>query len=108
MARASRAAGCWWPRRRRSVPRWRPNSVGAVSAGPVALDAVEVDPLHRTSVPGVFAAGDLSAQMPQVAAAIAAGSLSAAAAVQSLLADDFALPVPPWPTKKKENADAHA
>jgi thioredoxin reductase len=82
--------------------------VSAVSAGPVALDAVEVDPLHRTSVPGVFAAGDLSAQMPQVAAAIAAGSLSAAAVVQSLLADDFALPVPPWPTKKKENADAHA
>jgi hypothetical protein len=40
-------------------------------------------------------------------AAIAAGSLSAAAVVQSLLADDFALPVPEWPTKK-ENADAHA
>jgi thioredoxin reductase len=81
--------------------------VSAAPAGPIALDAVEVDPLNRTSVPGVFAAGDLSAQMPQVAAAIAAGSLSAAAVVQSLLADDFALPVPEWPTKK-ENADAHA
>jgi thioredoxin reductase len=83
------------------------HGVSAAPAGPIALDAVEVDPLHRTSVPGVFAAGDLSAQMPQVAAAIAAGSLSAAAVVQSLLADDFALPVPEWPTNE-ENADAHA
>jgi thioredoxin reductase len=91
--------------------------VAAAPPGPVAVDAVEVDPFHRTSVPGVFAAGDLSAAMPQVAAAIAGGSLSAAAVVQSLLADDFGLPVPPWPTKKKptkkkptkkENADAHA
>lgn len=84
--------------------------VAAAPPGPVAVDAVdavEVDPFHRTSVPGVFAAGDLSAAMPQVAAAIAGGSLSAAAVVHSLLADDFGLPVPPWPTKK-ENADAHA
>jgi thioredoxin reductase len=81
--------------------------VAAAPPGPVAVDAVEVDPFHRTSVPGVFAAGDLSATMPQVAAAIAGGSMSAAAVVQSLLADDFGLPVPPWPTKK-ENAHAHA
>jgi hypothetical protein len=45
--------------------------------------------------------------MPQVAAAIAAGSMAAAAVVQSLLADDFGLPVPPWPTKK-EDVHAHA
>ena len=49
-----------------------------------------------TSVPGVFAAGGLSAQMPQ-----------AAAVVQSLLADQFGLPVPPRPIEK-EDADAHA
>jgi thioredoxin reductase len=73
----------------------------------VAVDAIEVDPFHRTSVPGVFAAGDLSAAMPQVAAAIAAGSMAATAVVQSLLADDFGLPVPPWPTKKEE-LNAHA
>ena len=45
--------------------------------------------------------------MPQVAAAIATGSLSAAALVQSLLADDFGLPVPPWP-QLKENSNVNA
>lgn len=77
--------------------------LGVVTAptGPVAEDAVAIDAFHRTSVPGVFAAGDLSAAMPQVAASIATGSLSAAAVVQSLLADDFGLPVPPWPTLKE-------
>ncbi len=79
--------------------------VATAPAGAVVVDAVQIDPFHRTSVPGVFAAGDLSAHIPQVAAAIATGSLSGAAVVQSLLADDFGLPVPPWPTK--EHADAH-
>jgi thioredoxin reductase len=55
---------------------------------PVAQDPVRVDAMYRTAAPGVFAAGDLSAQMPQVAAAVAGGSLAAAAVVQSLLADD--------------------
>jgi thioredoxin reductase len=63
---------------------------------PTAEDPVAVDMLYRTTAPGVFAAGDLSAQMPQVAAAIAGGSLAAAAVVQSLLADDHGLPVPEW------------
>ena len=80
--------------------------------GPVAADAVEIDAFQRTSVPGVFSAGDVSAQMPQVAAAIATGSLAASAVVQSLFADDFGLPVPAWPIEnepnQKENADAHA
>jgi thioredoxin reductase len=74
---------------------------------PVVVDGIEVDAFQRTSVPGVFAAGDLSAAIPQVAAAIATGSMAATAVVQSLLADDFGLPIPPWPTKK-ENANAHA
>jgi len=65
--------------------------------GPVVVDAVMVDAMQRTSVPGVFAAGDVCAQMPQVAAAIAAGSAAAAAIVQSLLHDQFGLPVMPWP-----------
>jgi thioredoxin reductase len=85
--------------------------VAAAPRGPVAVDAIEVDPFHRTSVPGVFAAGDLHAAMPQVAAAIAAGSMAGTAVVQSLLADDFGLPVPPWPTKnstQKEDVNAHA
>jgi thioredoxin reductase len=63
---------------------------------PVAAAPVEVDGLCRTSTPGVFAAGDLVAQMPQVAAAVAAGSLAATAVVQSLLSDDYGLPVPKW------------
>ncbi|WP_018599453.1 NAD(P)/FAD-dependent oxidoreductase [Mycobacterium sp. 155] len=66
------------------------------AAGRVAVDAVVVDPLGRTSVPGVFAAGDLTGQMPQVAAAIAAGSATATAVVQSLAADEFGLPFPEW------------
>ncbi|WP_319446363.1 MULTISPECIES: NAD(P)/FAD-dependent oxidoreductase [unclassified Mycobacterium] len=84
-------------------------SLGVETAplNPVSEDAVKVDAFHRTSVPGVFAAGDLSAQLPQVAAAIAGGSMAAAAVVQSLLADDFGLPVPPWPMER-EDADALA
>ena len=80
--------------------------VAIASPGPVAVDSVAIDPMHRTSVPGVFAAGDLSAQMPQVSAAVATGSLAATAIVQSLLADDFDLPVPPWPIKEDDHAHA--
>jgi thioredoxin reductase len=72
--------------------------LGAAVAEPTpsAVDPVRVDPLGRTTAPGVFAAGDLGVQMPQVAAAIAAGSRAAAAVVQSLLSDDVGLPVPEW------------
>lgn len=62
--------------------------------GPVAVDALKTDPFCRTTVPGVFAAGDVSAQMPQVAAAVAAGSLAGAAVMQTLMAEDFGLPIP--------------
>ncbi|MGV0769132.1 FAD-dependent oxidoreductase [Mycobacterium syngnathidarum] len=74
--------------------------LGAVSApGPIAADALVVDAFARTSVPGLFAAGDLSAQMPQVAAAVASGSQAGAAVVQYLLGEDVGLPVPPWPSQ---------
>ncbi|WP_020104420.1 NAD(P)/FAD-dependent oxidoreductase [Mycobacterium sp. 360MFTsu5.1] len=74
--------------------------------GPVVVDAVVVDQFGRTSVPGVFAAGDVCAQMPQVASAIAAGSAAAAAIVQSLLHDQFGLPVMPWPVfDQQEESD---
>lgn len=74
--------------------------LGAVSApGPIAADALVVDGFARTSVPGLFAAGDLSAQMPQVAAAVASGSQAGAAVVQYLLGEDVGLPVPPWPSQ---------
>ncbi|WP_067974087.1 NAD(P)/FAD-dependent oxidoreductase [Mycolicibacter icosiumassiliensis] len=69
--------------------------VAIAAPGRVAHDPVDVDPLCRTSIPGIFAAGDLTGEMPQVAAAIAAGSRAAAAVVQSLAADDYGLPLPP-------------
>lgn len=65
--------------------------------GPVVQDAITIDPMQRTSVPGVFAAGDVSTQMPQVAAAVATGSMAATAIVQTLLAD-----------RSEENSHAHA
>ncbi|OBK17929.1 NAD(P)/FAD-dependent oxidoreductase [Mycobacterium asiaticum] len=68
------------------------------AASPVATQAVVVDAFQRTSVPGVFAAGDIAAQMPQVAAAVSSGSLAGAAIVQALLNGDVGLPTPPWPT----------
>lgn len=70
--------------------------LGAACAdGPLAPDTVAVDALHRTSNAAVFAAGDLCAEQPYVAGAIAAGSQTAMIVVQSLLADEFALPYPP-------------
>jgi thioredoxin reductase len=69
---------------------------GQGNATPIAEDPVDIDAMMRTTSFGVFAAGDVSAPMPQVAAAIAAGSLAAAAVVQSLLADDYGLAAPEW------------
>ena len=43
--------------------------------------------MSATSVPGLFAAGDVSAQMPSVANAVASGSNAAAAVVQALTAE---------------------
>lgn len=59
----------------------------------------------RTSIPGVFAAGDLTGEMPQVAGAIAAGSRAAAAVVQSLAADDYGLAMPPGVATIERKAD---
>src|ERR1700756_3823707 len=69
--------------------------VGFGEPTPAAASPIAIDALCRTTVPGVFAAGDnASAQMPQVASAIAAGSLAATSIVQSLLAEDAGLPTP--------------
>jgi thioredoxin reductase len=76
--------------------------VGFGKPTPVAENPVVVDALCRTTAPGVFAAGDISAQMPQVASAIATGSLAAASVVQSLLAEDIGLPITEW----REHVDA--
>lgn len=77
----------------------------AGTPSPLAADGLVVDAFQRTSVPGLFAAGDVSAQMPQVAAAVASGSLAGAAIVQSLLGEDVGLPVPPWPERANEAAE---
>ncbi len=61
----------------------------AAAPNPIVADAVAVDPLFETSVPGVFAAGDVSPQMPSVANAIAAGSNAAAAIVRSLTEEQY-------------------
>ena len=53
--------------------------------GPVVVNPLQIDAMGQTTAPGVFAAGDVSAKMPQLAAAIAAGSLAAAGVVASLL-----------------------
>jgi len=82
--------------------------VATAAPGPVAVDAVVVDAFARTSVPGVFAAGDICAQMPQVAAAVAAGSLAGAAIMQHLMNQDVGLPTPAWPATEKESQHAHA
>lgn len=70
--------------------------LGAAAAGPgpVVFDAVEVDPMFHTSVPGVSAAGDVSSQMPSVANAIAAGSSAAAMIVHGLMYEAYGLTPP--------------
>ena len=56
--------------------------------GPLSEEAIAVDAMWQTSVPGVFAAGDVSVPMPQVAAAVASGSAAAAAIVRSVTEED--------------------
>lgn len=72
--------------------------LGAVAgnATPLAADPIDIDAMMRSTATGVFAAGDVSAAMPQVASAVAAGSLAATAVVQSLLADEYGLIGPEW------------
>jgi len=60
-------------------------------------DAVEIDELGRTSVNGVFAAGDMArrstgGRMAAVITAAASGTVAGAAADKDLLAEEFGLP----------------
>ena len=64
------------------------------AAGLITADAVEVGPTFETSVPGLFAAGDLSGQMPSVANAVASGSAAAASVVHSLADELLHAPAP--------------
>lgn len=49
-------------------------------------DGLQVDARFNTTVPGVFAAGDLTGTPPSVASAVASGSMAAAMAVHALVA----------------------
>lgn len=59
----------------------------AADAGPLSPAPVAIDAMGQTAAEGVVAAGDVTAEMPAVANAIAAGSRAAAKVVQSLLAE---------------------
>jgi thioredoxin reductase len=67
--------------------------LGATPAdpGPMAVDAVAIDAAFHTDGAGVFAAGDVSSQLPSVANAVAAGSSAAAMIVHSLVAEAHGL-----------------
>jgi len=52
---------------------------------PLVVDALEIDQMFGTTVPGLFAAGDVSPRMPSVANAVAAGSSAAAMIVHDLM-----------------------
>ena len=60
--------------------------LGAATAerAPLAPSAVEVDAMFATSVPGLYAAGDVVGRMPSVANSIANGSNAAAMIVMAL------------------------
>jgi thioredoxin reductase len=51
----------------------------------MVIDPVGIDEMGMTGVPGISAAGDVTGGAPQVATAIAAGSLAAAMIVRELL-----------------------
>lgn len=55
--------------------------------------AIKVDNIQATSVPGVFAAGDVTGNSPNVVGAISSGSMAAAGVVRTLLAEDVGLPI---------------
>lgn len=63
-----------------------PTRLGARRAepNPLSSEGVEVDAMQNAGVPGLYAAGDLIPKAPSVAAAVASGSLAAAATVHGL------------------------
>ncbi len=67
--------------------------LGAATSAPghIAFDAVEVDSMFHTTVPGLCAVGDVCAHMPSVANAVAAGSTAAAMIVGGLMAEAHGL-----------------
>jgi len=68
--------------------------------------AVVVDAFGRTSVPGVFAAGDVAGTLAQVSAALGDGGKAGAMIRQSLLAEEHDLPLPFGATPASASAAA--
>jgi thioredoxin reductase len=83
-----------------NVPRQRSGLAERLGCARFADGCVEVDEFCRTSVPGVYAAGDMARRatvpmpMAAVVGAAAAGTLAAGAVDQDLLSADFGLPAP--------------
>ncbi|WP_369012404.1 NAD(P)/FAD-dependent oxidoreductase [Nocardioides imazamoxiresistens] len=79
-------------------PTYRQSAPFAEQLGLRLLESgcIEVDDFGRTSVPGVFAGGDLAHRasfpmpMPSVVAATAAGQMAASGAIQELLGEEMA------------------
>jgi thioredoxin reductase len=71
-----------------------PARLGAAARTPQmpGRDGLEVDAMGMTTVPGLYAAGDLAADMPSVANAIASGSRAAAGVVHDLAFAALAVP----------------
>jgi thioredoxin reductase len=63
-----------------------PDRLGATRApaSPLSADAIEVDAMGNTGVPGLYAAGDLLARAPSVPNAISSGHFAAAQVVNQL------------------------
>ncbi|TDD02326.1 NAD(P)/FAD-dependent oxidoreductase [Nonomuraea deserti] len=83
-----------------NVPRQRSGLAARLGCAAFADGCVEVDEFARTSVPGVYAAGDMArrATLPvplaAVVAAAAGGTLAGAVIDQDLVGADFGLPDP--------------
>lgn len=69
--------------------------LGAATApsNAIVADPIQVDEMLQTTVPGLYAAGDVSMQMPSVVNAMAAGTRAAAMIVHSLMAEQAGLTV---------------
>lgn len=63
----------------------------AGAPGPIAADALKVDARLATNAPGIFAAGDVSAQVPSIASSVATGQQAAAMLVVDLMTEAPAL-----------------
>jgi thioredoxin reductase len=83
-----------------NVPRQRSDIAARLGCATFADGCVEVNEFGQTSVPGVYAAGDMARRasvpvpMAAVIAAAASGTIAAAVIDQDLLSADFDLPNP--------------